>query len=94
MTTTSHRDVFDLAPHVNGAFARRAANFLRPAIFKLLGLDKLEAIHGRLPAEAVAAGYIDALLAELGVSIRVSPEELERIPKTGPVVVVANHPFG
>ncbi len=94
MTTTSHRDIFDLAPHVSGAFARRAADFLRPALFKLLGLDKLEAIHGRLPAEADAAGYIDALLADLDVSIRVSPEELERIPKTGPVVVVANHPFG
>ena len=28
MTTTSHRDIFDLAPHVSGAFARRAAKEL------------------------------------------------------------------
>jgi putative hemolysin len=38
--------------------------------------------------------FCDAVLEELLVSTQVSPRDLERIPKTGPVVVVANHPFG
>ena len=30
----------------------------------------------------------------LGVTYRVTPEDLARIPAAGPVVVTANHPFG
>ncbi|MFZ0593825.1 MAG: GNAT family N-acyltransferase [Bryobacteraceae bacterium] len=38
--------------------------------------------------------YFSALLRELGVSWSISPLDLERIPNTGGVLVIANHPFG
>ncbi len=38
--------------------------------------------------------FCQRLLEALGVEVNVSQEDLKRIPKTGAVVAVANHPFG
>ena len=37
---------------------------------------------------------LENLLAEMRVDLRVDAADMTRIPATGPVVVVANHPFG
>ena len=37
---------------------------------------------------------LEALLAEMKVKLDVQPADLERIPVKGPLVAVANHPFG
>jgi len=37
---------------------------------------------------------LENLLAEMRVDLRVEPADQARIPATGPVVVVANHPYG
>ena len=38
--------------------------------------------------------FFEAVLKELDVRVEVQPNEVEKIPRTGPLVVVANHPFG
>ena len=38
--------------------------------------------------------FADHLLENMGITIDVSPEQLENIPKEGGFVVVSNHPFG
>jgi putative hemolysin len=37
---------------------------------------------------------LERLLAEMRIEVRVNPADSSRIPATGPVVVVANHPYG
>ncbi|MGP0071640.1 MAG: lysophospholipid acyltransferase family protein [Bryobacteraceae bacterium] len=63
------------------------------AIEKLLRLDRLDRIYADVP------GADNRLIAEhpltlLNVRPQVSERDLALIPKTGPVVTVANHPFG
>jgi len=38
--------------------------------------------------------FIDAVFGSLGVSLELTSEDLQRIPETGPFVLVSNHPYG
>jgi putative hemolysin len=40
------------------------------------------------------AGILERLLREMRIEVRVTAEDLARIPPTGPALIVANHPFG
>ncbi|MFP5259091.1 MAG: lysophospholipid acyltransferase family protein [Acidobacteriota bacterium] len=94
MDAIQDHDLFDLTPHSGGPLLRRALDLAKPALSRLLSLDRLRDLYRGLPQGLDAPGFIDALLDALDIDIRASAEELARIPRTGPVVVVANHPFG
>ena len=63
------------------------------AIEKLLRLDRLDRLWEDVPG-ADNRLIADHPLALLNVHTQVSERDLALIPKQGPVVVVANHPFG
>jgi len=42
----------------------------------------------------IGAGFWPRALKSMGIEIRTPQEQLDRIPETGPVVVVSNHPHG
>lgn len=67
------------------------------ALSKILRIDDLDRVVERIRARrSTSEGltFAEETLRALGVEIRVRQEELARIPRTGPVVVVANHPYG
>jgi len=66
---------------------------VEPAIQKFLLLDRLVGMLQQACRDTQGHGVFERFLAMLDVTYRVTPEDLARIPATGPVVVTANHPF-
>jgi putative hemolysin len=60
---------------------------------KFVPLDKVRDLYRRVRQSPEGFG-LQNLLAEMQVKLRVDPADTARIPVSGPVVVVANHPFG
>src|SRR5579871_1543055 len=60
---------------------------------KLLLLDRLRELYQRV-RKPDDRPVLENLLNELQINYQVDPEDLAGIPKSGPVIVVANHPFG
>src|SRR5437016_3040862 len=59
----------------------------------LLSLDECRAVYR---ASQVSRGdsFADRVLEALSIRAECESSELERIPKTGPIIVAANHPHG
>ncbi len=60
---------------------------------KFLPVDRVRALYRRVRLSPQGFG-LENLLAEMRVDLSVDAADAARIPATGPVVVVANHPFG
>ena len=60
---------------------------------KLVPLEEARDLYHRV--RCAPQGFrLDNLLAEMKVDLEVQPSDLARIPPKGPLVAVANHPFG
>ncbi len=60
---------------------------------KLAPVDKVRDLYGRVQ-RSPDGFHLENLLAEMRVELRVGAADEARIPASGPVVVVANHPYG
>src|ERR1700733_12679867 len=64
---------------------------LANAVNHFLKIDRLEDLYARARAEQ---GFVRRLLDDLQVQVDVRESDFEKIPRSGPVVAVSNHPFG
>jgi putative hemolysin len=77
-------------PGLGGQFGRLASRIAEHA----LAFPTLNRIHQQTLSLGPARSFFERALEALDVNVRVPQEDLSRIPKTGPLIVVANHPFG
>lgn len=82
--------VFSVEPALAGTPWARAS---RP-LDRVLGLTRLQAHYDTRPARCRGLDFFDWALTSFDTALEIDPREVERIPATGPAVVVANHPFG
>ncbi|NJL32171.1 MAG: hypothetical protein HC898_11420 [Phycisphaerales bacterium] len=67
---------------------------LERSLEKMMHFPEMAEIYRRVHAMHDDRHFVDKTLAAMSVSANISPSDLARVPATGPVVVVANHPFG
>ena len=85
-----HR-IFNLDP----LFAKPLGRLVQRRLESVLAFDGMNGIYDRVVADRAGAGtFAEGVLADMDVAVQVSAQAVARIPRTGPVVVVANHPFG
>lgn len=64
------------------------------SVEKLLAIDQINAIHQNVPQNTSVQDFCENCLSHLNINYSVTDEELSWIPTSGPLVLVANHPFG
>lgn len=93
LTQPSNRP-FTFAPKAKTPIGRHLFPALAPAVEKLFQLDALNTLYQRCTGAGDVQTFLDRVLDDLGIRYCLGHDDLARIPKTGPVLVVANHPFG
>ena len=78
--------------------AKRLLSLVRRPLEKLVGLDELNDLYHQVRhctgTNASHDHFLENVLRRLHTRAKLSPDDLANIPATGPLVVVANHPFG
>lgn len=69
----------------------RAAKLLSGILMNVLGLDRANELYSETYD---AENYTGALLSRLDITYTLSPQNAGTIPKSGPVIVLCNHPTG
>lgn len=59
----------------------------------MLRFNKINETYSKV-ADKQGVEFLTAALENIGVKFEINPEELKRLPKSGPFITVSNHPFG
>ena len=82
------KDIFKKSPMLTLFGGEYFARFL----MNILRFNKLNKVYSRID-EKEGVDFIDEVIRILDLKIELDEDELKRIPKEGPVIVVSNHPF-
>jgi len=86
--------LFTLESTHTNPFRRALFSTAGALLARVAGLHHLERIHEELAARRDERPYADRVLDALGVAYQLSDQDRACIPREGPVIVTANHPFG
>ncbi|MGD9928417.1 MAG: lysophospholipid acyltransferase family protein [Mangrovibacterium sp.] len=89
MELVNPKDILKASPYLAYLGGENLAKF----IMYVLRFNKLNKIYGQI-ADKHGIEFIDELIKILEIRYEFDPDDLKKLPKEGPFIVVANHPFG
>ncbi|MGD8795369.1 MAG: GNAT family N-acyltransferase [Thiohalophilus sp.] len=88
------KNPFRLDEFFKAAHPQRLCRPVQLWVESLLGLDELARRYEQLPVSVSPQQFVENCFKSLGIGYVVESGDIENIPKSGPTVIVANHPFG
>lgn len=88
------RTLVDLRELMSSSLAGRLLSPVAPVIERLLELKELNETYYRIQRDTHTLNFFESCLRSMRIAYSISDEDLEKIPRSGPVVVVSNHPYG
>lgn len=87
--------LFNLDP-IDTKVPKAIGTLVKRPLEKLLALPGINGIYSRATQQAGidALQFCEGCLNDMDVAVKLSKDDLDRIPRSGPLVIVANHPFG
>jgi putative hemolysin len=86
-------DPFQIDILPEAPLSRAAFTVARPLLERVLALDAYRALYGKVQ-KSLEGPFESRALNALRIDAQISFEELDHIPRSGPVIVAANHPHG
>ena len=70
-----------------------AGSLIAEVAMHITGFNRINRIYSHI-SDYKGIAFADSLISHLNIQCCYNPSDLEYIPKTGPFIVVSNHPFG
>src|SRR6266498_2793095 len=93
-TDLPERRLVDLSASIDNPIGRTVVRLITQPVERLLSLSALNRIYSDLAPQADESTFFATVLRRLRVGYDLAAEDVAKIPTVGPLVVVANHPFG
>src|SRR3954468_9644066 len=86
--------LIDLGKSIESPFGRGLYRLVENPLGRMLSLGTINRLYEQSRAGVPSERYFSSTLRLLNVEYDLAAEDAAKIPTSGPVVVVANHPFG
>ncbi len=86
--------LFDLSVAIKNPFMRSLYKLISRPLEYILGINFYNDAYEYVKNNPSGGNFFNTALLAVGASVEVSEEDLNKIPKTGAVIIVANHPHG
>jgi putative hemolysin len=86
--------LIDLCGAIRSPGRRALFRLVETTVNRVLSLSEVNRLYAQLPTLEAQHNYFPTILRTLSVGYEVTDEDRAKIPAQGPLIVVANHPFG
>ncbi len=94
MDIQKHTPLLNLRSPFTDPVRKSFFSVMKKPLSKVLRIETLNALYSDMHLDNADSSFIDRAIDKLGIQFSVDGQPVHRIPKSGPIVVVSNHPFG